>query len=190
MSVEAARQVLFGDALATGEMRPAAVLPAPADDARRRLHLQRAETLLRALAVLEDSRADESEERGPADPALRRLEAKVDLMMGLLGSLLQREQPADPPRLMQWSVRGAAIEMPAVDAALVPGGSALLRLQPSDALPEAIQLPVQVLAIEPCPAGRRLWLGFDALPPALESLLERHLFRVHRRAIAGSRRPR
>lgn len=190
MTVEAARQALFGDALATEEMRPVAVLPAPADDHRRRAHLLRAEALLRALAVLEDSRADESEERGPTDLAVRRLEAKVDLLLSLVGSLLQRDQPADPVRLMQWSVRGAAIEMPAVDAALVPGSTALLRLQPSDALPEAAQLPVRVLAIEPCPSGRRLWLAFDALPPTLEALLERHLFRVHRRAVAGSRRPR
>lgn len=190
MTIDAARQALFGDALATEEMRPVAVLPTPADDNRRRVHLLRAEALLRALAVLEDSRADEPDERGPVDQAVRRLEAKVDLLVSLVGSLLQRDQPADPPRLLQWSVRGAAIEMPAVEAALVPGTTALLRMQPSDALPESVLLPVQVLAIEPCPAGRRLWLGFDALPPALESLLERHLFRVHRRAVAGSRRPR
>lgn len=190
MTVEAARQTLFGDALAAEEMRPVAVLPSPAGDARRGVHLLRAEALLRALAMLEDSRADESDERGPADLAVRRLEAKVDLLLGLVGSLLQRDQPADPPRLLQWSIRGAAVEMPAIDAALVPGTTAVLRLQPSDALPEAVHLPVRVLAIEPSPAGRRLWLAFDALPPALEALLERHLFRVHRRAVAGSRRPR
>jgi hypothetical protein len=57
-------------------------------------------------------------------------------------------------------------------------------------LPETLQLPARVLAIEPSPAGRRVWLAFDDLPPALEAMLERHLFRVHRRAIAVSRRPR
>ena len=190
MTIDAARQALFGDALATEDRRPLAVLVAPADENRRRVQLMRAEALLRALAVLEDSRADESEERGPADPVLRRMEAKVDLLLGLVGHLLQRDQPADPTRILQWSIRGAAVELPAVEAALVPGASAVLRLQPSDALPEAMLLPVQVLAVEPCPAGRRLWLGFDALPATLESLLERHLFRVHRRAIADSRRPR
>lgn len=190
MTIDVARQALFGDALATEDRRPVAVLPAPADDHRRRTQLGRAETLLRALAVLEDSRADESEERGPADPAVRRIEAKVDLLLGLVGHLLQRDQPVDPMRLLQWSIRGVAVELPAVEAALVPGAAAMLRLQPSDALPEAMLLPVQVLAVEPCPAGRRLWLAFDALPPSLESLLERHLFRVHRRAVAESRRPR
>ena len=190
MSVEAAREQVFGDALATEEMRPAAVLPALADEHRRRALAMRAEVLLRALAVLEDSRADESDDRATADPAVRRLEAKVDLLVGLVGSLLLRDAPADAPRLMQWSARGCAVEVPSVDPGLVPGGAALLRVQPSDALPEALQLPARVLAIEPSPAGRRVWLAFDALPPALEAALERHLFRVHRRAIAGSRRPR
>ena len=190
MSIEAARQALFGDALATEEVRPAAVLPAVVDEHRRRVQWMRAEALLRALAVLEDSRADETDERGQADPAVRRIEAKVDLLVGLVGSLLLRDAPADAPRLLQWSARGAAVEMPALEHGLVPGGAALLRVQPSDALPETLQLPVRVLALEPSPAGRRAWLAFDDLPPAVESALERHLFRVHRRAIAGSRRAR
>jgi hypothetical protein len=36
----------------------------------------------------------------------------------------------------------------------------------------------------------RVWLRFDALPAAFEAALERHLFRIHRRAVAESRRPR
>lgn len=190
MSVDAARQALFGDALASEEMRPVAVLPAVVDEGRRRLLLMRAEALLRALAVLEDSRADGDDERNAADPAMRRLEAKVDLLVSLIGSLMLRDQAADPLRLLRWSSRGAAVEVPTVEAGLAPGAAALLRVQPSDALPEAVQLPAQVLAVEPSPAGRRIWLAFDALPPALLALLERHLFRVHRRAVAESRRTR
>lgn len=190
MTVDAARQQLFGDALASQEMRPLAVLPATADENRRRVMLLRAEALMRALAVLEDSRADEPDERNAPDPALRRLEAKVDLLVGLVGSLLLRDTPADAPRLLQWSARGAAVELPVLEPGLVPGAAAVLRVQPSDALPEPVQLPAQVLAIEPSPAGRRVWLAFDALPPALQALLERHLFRVHRRAVAESRRTR
>lgn len=190
MSIEAARQALFGDALASDESRPAAVFPSGGDDGRQRAALMRAEALLRALAVLEESRADEPDERNPVDQSVRRLEAKVDLLVGLVGSLLHRDQPADPTRSLQWSARGVAVELPSVDPALVPGAPALFRIHPSDALPEPMQLPGRVLAIEPSPAGRRLWLEFDPLPPALEALLERHLFRVHRRAIAGARRPR
>lgn len=189
MSVDAARQALFGDALASGEARPAAVLPPVPDESHRHAMLLRAEALMRALAVLEDSRADEADERNPVDQSVRRLEAKVDLLVSLVGSLLQRDRPADPLRALQWSARGAAVELPA-DSAPRTGSSVVLRVQPSDALPEAIQLPARVLAVEPAPAGCRAWMAFDPLPAPLESALERHLFRVHRRAVAEARRPR
>ncbi|TBR12493.1 MAG: PilZ domain-containing protein [Lysobacter sp.] len=191
MSPEAARQALFDDVIATVESRPAVLLPEAPDASRRRGLATRAEALLRALALVEDGRPDEPEEHGQADPALRRLEAKVDLLVSLVGSLLQREQTPDPLRTLQWSARGASIELPMDAPALAAAGAiAMLRLHLSDALPEPLQLPVRVLAVEPSPAGRRLFLQFDHLPPSLEALLERHLFRTHRRAIAESRRQR
>ncbi|MCW0417617.1 hypothetical protein NB689_003371 [Xanthomonas sacchari] len=36
----------------------------------------------------------------------------------------------------------------------------------------------------------QLWLRFETQPPGLEEALERHLFRLHRRQIADSRRGR
>lgn len=189
MSADAARQALFGDALASAEARPVAVLAAVADEGHRHAVVLRAEALMRALAVLEDSRADEPDERNPVDQSVRRLEAKVDLLVSLVGSLLQRDRAADPLRTLQWSARGAAVDLP-VESSPAIGASVVLRVQPSDALPEAIQLPARVLAIEPAPAGCRAWLAFDPLPAALADLLERHLFRVHRRAVAEARRPR
>ena len=76
------------------------------------------------------------------------------------------------------------------DAAAAPGTTGLFRIQPSDWLPESLELPATVLASVTDGAGPQLWLRFGPLTPALESALERHLFRVHRRAIAESRRPR
>ena len=191
MTIEAARASLFGDSIACDESRPAALLPAAPEGSRRRAVLGRAEALMRALALVEDGRPEETDEHGQSDPAVRRLEAKVDLLVNLVGTLLQRDQPADPLRPLQWSATGVAIELPMDEPTLAgPGASALLRLQPSDALAESLELPVVVLAVEPSPGGRRLWLRFDRLPPALATLIERHLFRMHRRAIAESRRQR
>ena len=186
MSPDAARESLFGDSIASEDARPLALLPAPADGARR-LALARAEALMRALALVDEARADEPDEPG-ADPAVKRLEAKVDLLVGLVGALLQREQPADPVRPLHWSARGAAVDVEG-DAPSV-GAAALLRVQPSDTLPEALQLPGHVLAVEALEGGRRVWLRFDPLPAPLEALLERHLFRLHRRAVAERRRQR
>ena len=186
MNPEVARESLFGESIASEDARPLAIL-APLPEARQRAALARAETLMRALALLEDARSDESESPD-GDPALRRLESKVDLLVGMVGALLQRDQPLDPVRALHWSARGAMVELG--DAAPPSTGDAVvLRLQPSDTLPDALLLPAHVLAVDG-QAGAHAWLRFDPLPASLEALLERHLFRLHRRAVAERRRQR
>ncbi|GAB6196954.1 PilZ domain-containing protein [Lysobacter xanthus] len=187
MTPDAARDAIFGESIASEDLRPAAVL-APLPDAAQRAALSRAEALMRALALVDEARPDESDESG-GDPAVRRLEAKVDLLVGLVSALMSRDQVADLPRPLHWSARGAAIDA-AEGEAPAPGTAVVLRLQPSDTLPEALLLPAHVLAVEPHAGGARLWLRFAPLPATLETLLERHLFRLHRRAVAERRRQR
>lgn len=187
MNLHAARDALFGDAIASEDARPLALLPRPGEGAVRAA-VARGEALMRALALVDEARGDESDESG-ADPALRRLEAKIDLAIGLIGALMQRDQPADPVRTLHWSARGAAVALDPQDAPAI-GDAVVLRLQPSDTLPEALHLPAHVLALEPDGQSLRAFLRFDPLPAGLEALLERHLFRLHRRAVAERRRQR
>jgi len=71
------------------------------------------------------------------------------------------------------------------------GSGGRFRVRPTDWLPSSLILPATVLACGPEAGGvTRAWLRFGPLTPALEAALERHLFRVHRRAVAESRRPR
>jgi hypothetical protein len=51
-------------------------------------------------------------------------------------------------------------------------------------------LPVEVVACGNESGQSWLWLRLSPRPRALESAIERHLFRLHRRAIAGARRQR
>lgn len=187
MSVEAARDSLFGDSIASEDVRPLALLPALPESAQRAA-LARGEALMRALALVDETRADDEAEPG-ADPSVRRLEAKVDLLIGLVGALMQRDQPADPVRALHWSARGATVELDPGDRPEV-GAAVTLRVQPSDTLPEALVLPAHVLAVDTEGDAQRAWLRFDPLPAGLEALLERHLFRLHRRAVAERRRQR
>ncbi|MGO4551408.1 PilZ domain-containing protein [Lysobacter sp. 2RAF19] len=179
-AVQAAREALFGDVLACRETRPAAFEPSVPDGARLQALFARSEALLRALAVVEDSpRHDDSD--GHDETSLQRIEAKLDLLTALVASLAGA-QATDSLRALQWSARGAWL---AVDAPAV-GTSGLLRVQPADWLPSPLLLPATVIAA----ADDGVLLRFDDLPPALEAALERHLFRLHRRAVAESRRPR
>jgi hypothetical protein len=63
-------------------------------------------------------------------------------------------------------------------------------VQAAEWLPSPLILPATVIALEPEGSSglHALWLRFESLTPALEAALERHLFRVHRRAVAESRR--
>lgn len=150
-----------------------------------------AEMLLRSVALVEDSRTpDDDGERGDQSQHLQRLEARMDLALVLLGRLLRQSTTALPPRPLRWSRRGLRLELEQPSGA-ANGTPGLVRLQPADWLPDSIELPVEVLAEAPSGNGSHyLWLRLHAPGEALESALERHLFRVHRRQIADSRRPR
>lgn len=175
---------LFDEAIVCDEVRPCAFTPgALPPHVADRLCLE-AETLLRALAVVEDSGSD-GPEKHSHDTALQRIEAKLDLLTALLASLAAHR--ADPPRPLRWSSRGGTT---LAEERVPPGSTGLFRIQPADWLPQVLQLPATVLATEEAGESTRLWLEFGPLPPALATALERHLFRVHRCAIAERRRQR
>ncbi len=151
-----------------------------------------AEMLLRSVALVEDSRGgDEGDERGgEGSQQLQRLEARMDLALVLLGRLLRQSIPALPLRPVRWSRRGLRLELGQRTGA-APGSAGIVRLQPADWLPDHIELPVQVLGEAASGnGGIYLWLRLQAAGDALETVLERHLFRLHRRQVADSRRSR
>jgi len=180
----AAEQQLFDETLSCEltlpvEFRPGAMPP----------RAGAAEALLRALAQVEDTRTEDSlEERGELPQAVQRMEAKLDLMLGLLGRLARQSQPSLPVRPVRWSRLGMRLECDA-PSGLAPGAAGVLALQPGDWLPEAVELPARVLAEAASGTGGGfLWLRFDELAPGLEAAVERHLFRLHRRQVAEARR--
>lgn len=185
MNAREADAALFGDALACDEVRPASLEPGDLDPAAVHAEALRAEAFLQALALVEDSRGEDLEEHGPTALALQRIEARLDLLTTLIGSLLHGPG-RDPPRPLRWSALGARLQAAPADA----GSTGWLRVQPSDALPQVLRLPVRVLACQALGAETCLWLRFEGIPPALSAALERHLFRVHRREVAERRRPR
>ncbi|HET6434487.1 MAG TPA: PilZ domain-containing protein [Xanthomonadaceae bacterium] len=180
-----AEAALFGEALACEERRPAGFAAGPHAAADLQAERLRAEAFLQALALVEDSRSEEPEEHGTTGLALQRIEARLDLLTTLVGSLL-RGHDHDAVRPLRWSALGASLQIAGTEVAA--GASGWLRVQPSDWLPQVLRLPVEVLAAETDGDGRRLWLRFEGLGPGLSAALERHLFRVHRREIAERRR--
>lgn len=173
-----------------GALTCEAMLPTGFRRGERRLPPQAAETLLRALAVAEDTRSDDADDRGELPLSFQRLEAKVDLLMNLMGKLARQGNEALPLRAMRWSHRGLRIDAPqAFDAK--PGDAGVVMIEPATWLSDAMELPAHVVA-ETSTADRHhhLWLRFDVLGAGLADALERHLFRLHRRQIAEARQAR
>lgn len=169
---------LFGDALTCEERLQCAFL---ADDGRGATPdetADAAEALLRNFGSAEETHADDGEGYA-GDPALQRLEAKLNLVLRLVAELARNESL--PWRDVRWSRRGLSLiceEMASVN------DRGRVRLALGAQLPLPLELPVRVLASEPTDGGHRLRLKLDPARPALEAAIERHLFRLHRRAIA------
>ncbi|WP_140721434.1 MULTISPECIES: PilZ domain-containing protein [Gammaproteobacteria] len=177
---------LFADALSCELALPAEFRPG-AGIARAGA----AESVLRSIAQVEDLRSDDpGEDRGELPQAVARMEAKLDLVLALIGHLARQSGQALPLRPVRWSRRGIRLETGARSGAM-PGAAGTLSLQPADWLPENIELPVAVVAEAASGTGGFfLWLRFGELGPGLEAALERHLFRLHRRQVADARRAR
>lgn len=144
-----------------------------------------AEALLRGLAQVEEARNDDiHEDRGNLPPLVQRMDAKLDLLLVLLGRLARQQGDELPLRPVRWSRRGLRLETGARHGA----AAGIVRLQPAEWLPDHVELPVSVIAEAATGVGSHyLWLRFDALDAGLEAAMERHIFRLHRRQVAKAR---
>ena len=174
---------LFGQALTCQ-----AVLPVQFSAGERPLMQQQAEAMLKGLAVAEDSRGEDPDDRGEAPQSMQRLEAKLDLIVSLLGKLVSQQSAPLPVRPLRWSHLGLRIDTE-TPMDVRPGDAGIVTLQPVAWLSDTIELPVQVLATSANHAagGQHLWLRFGTLTAGLEDALTRHLFRMHRRQVAEAR---
>lgn len=137
------------------------------------------ERALRLLTVLEEHHADAGEE--PASGSdLARLEFKVNLVLELIGGWLaqQRHQPAPVPARL--SARAVQWRLPAGAAPAGALGEVILYLHA--ALPCPLQLPAVMHS-----AGEVVEARFDGLSETLVTLLEKTVFRRHRRQVALTR---
>ena len=186
MNRERADAALFGDALACEDVQRAAFVPQTLDPAWLETICARAEIHLSAIAVIEDSRNEEEE--GPQGLALRRIEAKLDLLLTLVGNL-NTQANADPRVPLRWSAQG--VQMPAGNHPCPEGSTGVFRVQATPWLPEPLLLPAAVIACADGDDGKPgQWLQFGPLPESTRAALERHLFRQHRRAVAERRAQR
>ena len=154
-------------ALFDGALTCDVVLPARFDAGARAVMQAPSEALLKGLAVAEDVRGDDPEERKEATPSQQRIEAKLDLVLSLLGRLARRHEDTLPVTALRWSHRGVRLDTvsSAVHSAEAVG---VVMLQPAAWLSDQIELPVKVLDhVEGTHGLHHLWLQFEGLNAGL-----------------------
>lgn len=174
-------------ALFDGALTCDVVLPVRFDAGQRAVMQAPSEALLKGLAVAEDVRGDDPDERKEATPTQQRIEAKLDLVLSLLGRLARRHEEVLPVTALRWSHRGLRLD--AVAPSLHTAGTrGVVTLQPATWLSDQVELPATVLEhVQGTHGLHHLWLQFEGLNPGLAEAMDRHLFRLHRRQIAEAR---
>src|SRR5262249_4729881 len=141
--VNNAEHALFDETLVSDDEFPASIRlarsPRECSDAARR-----AEITLRAMSAIEDSR-DETEHHSPGELLNSRIEAKLDLTLGLLGVLAAQNEMIPPVQSVRWSCRGLRMKR---HNPLPVGSMAIFSAYLLPTLPLPVDLPVEVVASE------------------------------------------
>jgi len=178
----------FSNGLVLEQSLPLAWLPGALPEAAALTRLNVANhQLLGAEASLEEARVNEAlKDESPAlVHELQRLEFKVNLLLRLTADIAMRHNALPPPATIRLAARGLewlGPEAPAVHST----GVAELYINP--ALPQALKLPCCVVA-EQAGAARAVQLEFQGLSEPVIELIDKLIFRHHRRLVAVSKNP-
>jgi hypothetical protein len=141
------------------------------------------EDLLQTLLILDEPYQDtEDEGEGPGHGHLRHLEAKLDLVLSLVGEMLAAAVVLPKPHPMQIGAQGLCLTTGGEGIVQV-GNLLKMKLYLDSKIPRPLQLYAHVRAVD----EGGFTLEYIPLEPVLQDLLDKYVFRQHRRAIASSR---
>jgi hypothetical protein len=138
--------------------------------------------LLRDDAVSLDT--DEGEEES-AHEHFKRLETRLDLLLSLMTEMMSRNGSLPPQRTVTISGRGLCVHFQDDVSVDVSKGALLkidLYLDPQ--FPRPVTLYAQVVDVQ----ARAFTVGYCPFEARMQDLLDKYVFRQHRRAIALARR--
>jgi hypothetical protein len=115
---------------------------------------------------------------------LQRVEFKLNVLIQLVARLLAKSSDLPPVRSFRLNARG--LEWLTAGEELLPG-PALVSLHVSRHFPEALKLPGRIVGQQRDAEGAWEQFAFEGLTPSVVELLQRLVFRHHRRLVAGTR---
>ena len=177
----------LGEGLIFEEILPLSWSPGPLIDglALARMNADNHQ-LLGAEASLDDVRVhDALKDESPAlVHELQRLEYKLNILLRLTAELAVRDSALPPAQRSRLSARG--LEWFGEHAPPL-GDTGVVAAYLNPALPQPLKVPCTVSGERTVDGQRVAQLRFDGLSDAVIDLLEKLIFRHHRRLVAGSR---
>lgn len=178
--------VVLYDQLAYHDVLPVQwmALPSPPDRFEL-IGLEEANLLLlqACISVEEHPVRDKNEDLGALAGEIARLDFKLNLVMQLLSKLITKEKM---PPATSINFNGLGASWTFIGKPPPIGAHGLLRVQLRSSLPQALELPAEVVAVE----GSTAKVKFPGLSEAVVELIQRLAFLRHRRQIADVRKAR
>jgi len=115
---------------------------------------------------------------------LQRLEMKLNVLIQLVARLLNRGSSLPAVRSIRFHAQGLEWR---VDDEEVQPGVGLVHVHVSRYFPQSLVLPGRIVGVHGDGEGRWVRFEFEGLSPLVVDLLERMIFRHHRRLVAGTR---
>ncbi|NOX76529.1 MAG: hypothetical protein GXP17_07960 [Gammaproteobacteria bacterium] len=163
------------------------VLPVVPDEAALRRYSEENSRLIQAFNVLDEHPQEAEDSLEGVLPENRRLEAKLDFLMSMLGEMLAAQAHMPEPRPI---IMGAAyLHIGGEQQSVGPQGGELLvlRLFLDARFPKPLQLPGVVSGEGEMLADDGFTVRFLGISEVLRDELEKQVFRHHRRAVALAR---
>ena len=135
------------------------------------------------LAIEEHPLRDKNEDLHPLANELARLDYKLNLLLHLVGTLLNKTPVAEPVPV-QFNALGASWQ--ARGTAPSAGARGLLRIRLRGTLIQTLDLNAEITEVENGAVSAR----FIELPAAAAELMQQLCFLKHRKQVAGSRKSR
>ncbi|NDY97132.1 PilZ domain-containing protein [Wenzhouxiangella limi] len=143
--------------------------------------------VLQGVAAVEEGASHRLREEQPElYQEIERLNARLDLLVDMVGRLLAEQRESGPTRRVRLAVEEIEFVAPAEEAA--PGQAGRLSLRLHASVPEPLTLPGKITAERRDTENRR-WVCFQplAMSGRLRDALDQLVFRHHRRMIAEQR---
>ena len=177
----------FGDGLVFEDTLPLSWTPGPLVEGSELARLNADNhQLLGAVYSLEEGRVHEAlKDESPAlVHELQRLEFKLNILLRLTAEMSLRHSALPAPRKIRLAARG--LEWLGADAPAV-GSTGTLQLYINPAVPQPLKLSCAVASERQIDSQRAAQLRFHGVSTLVVELIDKLIFRHHRRLIAGAK---